>query len=399
MKESTYVSKRKLIKICFLSCLFLLSSCNGTTSVSTSPSSSYNPSSNLKDIYRDYFDIGGAIQYQSIDSGKYEDLLPHFSSLTPENDMKWKNLEADKGVLTYENPDKIVSYARTNGKKVRGHCLLWHKSLPTWIKGECTDKKAALSLIDSHVKSTMQHFGSDVYCYDVVNEALHNSVTTYQLNQNDIYRAGSSEISGSDTMDWYSLCGVDYLKQAFSSASEAKALYGLNDTKLYYNDYSLNNPNKREACVRLVKMLQNDGIEIDGVGMQCHYRLPDYEEDKEAFLTNFEDSIKVFTSLGIDVQITELDIRLYKNSSDASMFDSLPLEYEQRQGELYGKLFEICRKYSLPWTSGAGVVNSVSTWGIADDHNAMNTSSHKEFPLIFSTNHKNKKAYYEITDF
>lgn len=383
----------------FLIGLLFLTGCQGVEEPS-SPSS-VTPiikSTYLKDIYKDYFDIGAAVYADSIRKGKYDDLMDHFSVVTCENEMKWGRLEAEKGKFTYSDADTIVSYAKEQGKKVRGHTLLWYKSLPNWLKEVCVDKETALEAIDDHIEETMTHFKGDIYCYDVVNEALKDGITSEDLTNDNVYRTGSS-ISGDNTFDFYRILGKQYLLEAFKKAGEMREKLGLNDLKLYYNDYSLNNPNKREAAVKLVTYLQSNGAPLDGIGMQAHYRLSDYEADKEGFLKNFEDSLKAFLHLGIDVQITELDIRVYKNSSDPSQFDSLPYDVEVRQAEMFSKIYEICREYSLPYESGAGVVNDVSTWGVADDHNAMNTSSHKEFPLLFNQEHQPKKAYYEIVDF
>lgn len=361
------------------------------------PPPSYEQSIYLQDIYQDYFKIGAAVSTVMIED--YEEIFPHFNSITAEYQMKWGQTEPSKGKYSYGNADKIVSWAKENGKQVRGHCLLWYKSLPSWVASEATDKESALQLIDRHVNETVEYFGDSVYCWDVLNEALHNTVTEKNLAENDIYRTGSGEVSGSGTVDWYALCGEEFIVQAFRSADEARKRLGLNELELYYNDYSLNNPQKREACVRLVKMLQREGVAIDGVGMQAHYRLPAYEKDRQAFMQNFEDSIKAFTELGVDVQITELDISVYASDSETAASDSLTLETEEAQAQMFADIFEVCRRYSKPWKEGAGTVTCVTTWGVADDRTSKDTAFHKDYPLIFGRNHEYKKAYYAITDF
>lgn len=254
-----------------------------------------------------------------------------------------------------------------------------------------------------HIQTVMNHFKGDVYVWDVCNEALKNTVSASQLNNGDIWRTGASEsVSGDGTLDWYKLCGTDYIKEAFKTADSVRTSLGLtaDDMKLYYNDYNLNDPNKSAACVQLVKMLQQEGIAIDGVGMQAHYRLSGYAADKTKWLNNFENAIKEYTKLGIDVQITELDIRVYAKDSDTEIYDGkLSEETEALQAEMYGKIFEICRKYAKPWTSGAGCVTGVTTWGVADTNNAWNTDSHAEYPLMFSSEMVPKKAYYSVIDF
>lgn len=354
----------------------------------------------LRDKYAGLFPVGAAVMTYSLE--RYEDILPHFNSITAENDMKWRLLEKTEGQPDYTTADALVAWAKEHDTAVRGHCLLWYKSLPSWLPAKVTDKQTALDVIDSHIKETMTHFGGDIYAWDVVNEALKNTVTQDQLERGEIWRTGTSEVvstASNTAIDWYELCGEDFIKQAFRSADETRKELGLENIDLYYNDYSLNNPYKREACVRLVKMLQREGIAIDGVGMQAHYRLPNYTKDKQKFLKDFEDSVKAFTELGVDVQITELDICVYASKDDKQEFDRLPLEVESAQAEMFGAIFDICRKYATPWKEGAGRVSGVTTWGVADLNNAHNTAMHREYPLLFSTDKTEKRAYYEIIDF
>lgn len=358
---------------------------------------SVQSSSLIKDVYRDYFTVGAAVQAATLD--QYAELLPNFNSVTPEIEMKWSRLENAEGSYTYASADTIVSWAQEHDAKVRGHCLVWYKSLPEWVLADGTDKAEALTRIDTHVKETMRHFGDGVSCWDVVNEALKNTVTAADLASGAIWRTGAGEVYGDSTGDWYALCGTDYIKQAFLSADEARRLYGLEDIALYYNDYSLNDPEKREACVRLVRMLQSEGIAIDGVGMQGHYRLSSYLADPEGFLREFEESIRTFTGLGIDVQITELDIRVYASDDERQAFDALPLAVEEQQAQMYAGIFEICRRYASPWEDRAGCVTNVTVWGVADDSRAWDTEAHKEYPLLFGADYEPKEAYYEIISF
>lgn len=403
IKEHKTIKKAKarfllslIILICVaLACICTLSACDNNSN--QEPGKSTTGSNWIADIYKDYFPVGAAVTPARLN--RYGGLLPHFNSVTAENDMKWRVLEPQKGVYSYSNADTIVNWARENDTAVRGHCLLWYKSLPVWLKDEVATKTQALNAIDKHIRKTVAYFGDSIYAWDVCNEALKNTVTAADVTNGTFFRSGGSEFNDSGTVDWYALCGSDYIKQTFRSADAARKELGLSNTELYYNDYGLNNPNKRAACVELVKMLLKDGIAIDGVGMQGHYRLPAYTADKKSFLQNFEDSIKAFTQLGVDVQITELDICIYSSSSDLPRFDSLPFDEEAEQGELYGKIFEICRKYATPWGNGYGKVTGITAWGVADDSNPHSNTNHKEYPLIFSTDHKEKRAYYNIIAF
>ena len=159
------------------------------------------------------------------------------------------------------------------------------------------------------------------------------------------------------------------------------------DVDLFYNDYGLNDPYKRQACLNLVQMLRDSGAPIDGIGMQAHYKLDSYTSDKTTWLKNFEDSVKAFTDAGLDVQITELDIRFEGESTE---------ELEREQGEMFGKIFQICRKYAKAGDKEHGVTG-VTTWGVQDGCNGAWDDG--KYPLVFGTDKQPKKAFYEIMNF
>ncbi len=354
--------------------------------------------------YADYFRIGAAVQAGKL-SGGYGDLMENFNSITLENSMKWKNLEGTEGAYTFnksgDSADALIKWAKANGVGVRGHCLLWYKSLPAWLHDKFDGKEyseelkaSALGYIDRNIENVMEHFGDDVYVWDVVNEALYNSVTASKLSDTskgvygDIWRTNDNmSPSSSDWVDWYKVCGgYEYIAHAFKKADEVRKANDLS-VELYYNDYGLNDPYKRQACLNLVQMLRDSGAPIDGIGMQAHYKLDSYTANKTTWLKNFEDSVKAFIDAGLDVQITELDIRFEGELTE---------ELEREQGEMFGKIFEICRKYAKTEGKAHGVTG-VTTWGVQDGCNGAWTDG--KYPLVFGTDMQPKKAYYEIMNF
>ena len=359
----------------------------------------------LCDVYTDYFMIGVAVQTKKLIYNGYGELMSHFNSITAENNMKWKNIVSTKGVYNFDqsndSADDLIAWAKENGVAVRGHALLWYKSVPTWLHDEFDGKgytpairATAISYIEEHIEKVMEHFGDDIYVWDVVNEALFNTVDANNLTptgQNpygNIWRTndGMSE-SESDWVDWYKVTGgYYYIAQAFIKAGEVREENNLS-VELYYNDYGLHNPYKRQACLNLLQMLRDNNAPIDGIGMQAHYKLTEYLSDKASFLKNFEDSIKAFIDAGVDVQITELDIRY-----DGEFTQSV----EELQAEMYGEIFKIMRKYAKTEDTAHGIT-SVTTWGVYDGCNgAWGTNNNI---LIFGKDQTPKKAYYEIATY
>jgi len=74
--------------------------------------------------------------------------------------------------------------------------------------------------------------------------------------------------------------------------------------KLYYNDFNLEyNGNKTNGALQIVRMLQNAGMRIDGVGFQAHMNVGGTPSRQQIAAV-----LQRFTSLGLEVALTELDI-------------------------------------------------------------------------------------------
>lgn len=340
----------------------------------------------LKDIYKDYFTVGAALNSEDYESNA--DLLSHYNSVTAMYQMKWGHLEPEEGNRYYRQADKFIEYAKELGMGVRGHTLVWYRNVPDWFINKNLSKEQALEYMNEHIEETIAHFkDAPIYAWDVVNEALHDNITQEWLDSGNLYRNAIDDkkhFERDNVFDWYSLCGPEYIEQAFKSAEAACKANGLDDMKLFYNDYMLNVPPKRDACVKMIKGLLDKGIRVDGIGMQSHYTLSSYLKDKDGWIKNFEAAIKAYTDLGLEVHITELDI-------DPGV-SVLTEEVEKQQAEMYGKIFDVCRKYSKPWREGSGKVTNVTTWGIAD-------SKENGSKYIFDNARQPKEAFNAITYF
>lgn len=330
--------------------------------------------------------IGAAFNYGNLNS--YDDIAGHFNSFTCENEMKWVSTEPQNDNYTFENADAMVRWAKAHNMKVRGHTLVWHTQTPEWVWSG--NREDTLANIDDHIETMLNHFnkGGDntVYCWDVVNEALDDN----DSNQNETYRKSGF---------YHSVGSEEYIAHAFKKADEVAKKIG-SDVQLFYNDYNLDNPNKRAKAVKLINYVRSQDGRIDGIGMQGHYKMPTFNLD------NFEESIRTFTGMGLDVQLTELDLSIYawQEPGEKPFDESL----EQEQAELYGEIFRILRKYSTPWKAGAGVVTGATFWGVADDYTWLDSQNQagggssadrKDYPLLFDIYHQPKKAFYAVFNF
>lgn len=191
-------------------------------------------------------------------------LAREYSSLTPENVMKWGLIEPNPGDFRWAAPDRLVDFAQANGQKVHGHTLLWHTEMPGW---------AGPDDLDRHIRTIVGRYKGRVQSWDVVNEVISDS-------------GGLRNV-------WYR----DLIGQAFRIAHEADPA-----AKLYINDYNIEDGRpKTTEMLNLVKRLLSDGVPIHGVGFQCHFHTG---WTPSAALKN---SMKLFTDLGLEVAVTEFD--------------------------------------------------------------------------------------------
>ncbi|WP_437611600.1 endo-1,4-beta-xylanase [Sorangium sp. So ce834] len=344
----------------------------------------------LADRYKNYFPIGAAVDSQSYMTHAAL-LKTHFNSVTAENEMKFESLQRTEGNFTYDAADRIVSFAVASNMKIRGHALVWHSQNPSWLfsngAGGTVSKEALLARMNSHISNVVRHFEGKVYAWDVVNEAMMEDGT---------YRTGN--LADGQRSRWYEILGESYIAEAFKLAHAADP-----DAKLFYNDFYNYLPAKQQGIYKMLKGLLDQGVPVHGVGLQAHLNIePSTVSTNQAYyqrVANMEEAIKLYSSLGLEVQVTELDISLYipgvtYNPSTFYTTATFTDELKAKQAARYGEFFELFRKYR-------SVISGVTFWGIADDNTWLSefSSGRKDFPLLFDVDHDPKPAYDAVVDF
>jgi endo-1,4-beta-xylanase len=345
----------------------------------------------LKDKYADYFRIGGTADKESYVT--HAALLEtHFNSITTENEMKWDTVENSEGRFTFDPADKIVEFAEQHDIAVRGHTLIWHRQTPSWVftdgHANPASEEQLLGRLKTHITEVVGHFKGRVYAWDVVNEAI---------MEDGSYRTGD-ETNPDSQSKWYGILGESYIKEAFQTAAAADP-----DAKLFYNDYYDWVEAKREGIYNMLAGLLADGVPIHGVGLQCHLNIePSSDPSSQAYfqtVDQLEQAIELYSSLGLEVQITEMDVSLYipgvQYTEDTFYTpETFTDEIETKQAERYGEFFDLFRKHK-------DVITAVTLWGIADDNTWLSEfdSGRQDFPLLFDTEHNPKKAFDAVMDF
>lgn len=233
--------------------------------------------------------IGTAVTGSKL-NGTYGDIAGgQFSSLTPGNAMKWGTVEPTQGSFNWSEADQIVAFAQAHNQQVRGHTLVWHNQNPSWLTNGTWTQAQLSSLLQNHISTEVGRYKGEITAWDVVNEPF---------NEDGTYRS---------TL-WYDGLGADYIAQALTWAHTADPA-----AKLYINDYNVEGVNaKSTALYNLVKSLKTAGVPIDGVGLQAHLIVGQVP-------ATLQQNIQRFADLGVDVAITELDVRMALPADSAKL--------------------------------------------------------------------------------
>ncbi|RKN46850.1 endo-1,4-beta-xylanase [Streptomyces hoynatensis] len=284
--------------------------------------------------------FGTAVASSHLGESQYVSTLDQqFGSVTPENEMKWDATESNRGQFNFGSADQIVSHARAQGMSVRGHTLVWYSQLPGWVSGlGASDLRSAMN---NHITQLMTHYRGQIYAWDVVNEA---------------FQDGNSGARRSSPFQ--DRLGDGYIEEAFRTARSVDP-----NAKLCYNDYNIDGINaKSNAVYNMVRDFTSRGVPIDCVGFQGHFN------PQSPVPSDFQSNLQRFADLGVDVQITELDI---EGSGSA-------------QADNYRRVVSACMAVSR--------CTGITVWGVTDKYSWRSSGT----PLLFDGNYQPKQAYQAV---
>lgn len=322
-----------------------------------------------------FFPVGAEVDSTDLSGPHAQLLTKHFDSITSGNDMKWSSVENTKGTYTFGPADAEVGLAECADMRIRGHNLVWATGAqtPSYATGDGTNSPANQAVvtanIQEHIQSEVQHFGSAVYAWDVVNEPL-------DPTQPDCLAHGP----------FYQVLGPSYIDVAFQAAKE----YAPPGTKLFINDYSTTDPNRLACLVKVIGELRGRGVPVSGIGHEMHnainYPSPQAMENAiETVHRAFPDIVQ---------QVTELDMSVYNAGDTTSNYgNSIPPAVLAEQGWLYKQYFDVFRELR-------GKLSAVTFWGFADDDTWLDgfPVTRTDYPLPFDMGLQAKPAYWGIVD-
>lgn len=334
----------------------------------------------LKDVAPKGLRIGAAINRNQSD-GRDEKALAivtrQFTTVSPENLLKWERVHPEPDRYDFEPADRYVDFGTKHGMFVVGHVLLWHQQTPAWVfageGGRKLDRETALARLKAHIDAVVGRYHGRIGGWDVVNEALEEDG---QLRKTP----------------WLEAIGEDYIAKAFEYAHAADP-----GAELYYNDYNLWKPAKRDAAVRLVQGLRAKGLRVEGIGEQAHWGIDDPPLDAiDACLAAIRVSgtTPLITELDMDVLPRDPDMwgadlsKKAKIKTATNIYpDGLPPEMQEKLARRYADVFALFLKHG---------VGRVTFWGVTDATSWLHDfpiPGRVNYPLLWDRDGREKPAF------
>jgi len=285
----------------------------------------------------------GAINPTYLNDTRFSAVLAEqFNSLSPENELKWSEIEPTKGQYNWETIDRLVDFAQQNDMAVKGHGLISGAFNPDYLLN-ITDPTALRDEMTSHFNAIMHRYQGKLDRWDVVTEVLKTNGSG--LNPENHF---------------YKVLGPDFIADAFRTARAADA-----DAKLFFNENLVEvQPGKRQELLELISGLLSVGVPIDGVALQMHITII---PPAPGVITEMVNSYK---ALGLEVAIAEMDVHTYNTTQETQIYGNVIAE-----------------------ALSAGITD-ISFWGFTDAH--AYTWLPGAQPLIFDANYTAKNEFYAV---
>lgn len=315
---------------------------------------------------RDGILMGAAADPKYLSEPEYSAILgSEFTQLQGENQMKFGLIhprpDTDPHPYDFSTGDALVDFAQSHHMKVRGHTLVWHNQVSNWVTDGNFSSPQLAEILQTHIAAVMSHYAGKIYAWDVVNEAFEDDGSMRHTIWYDKPGIGSRE-------------GTKYIEQALRWAHAADP-----NAKLFYNDYDAEVINKKsDAIYAMASDFKKRGVPLDGIGFQTHITL---KFDDPAKLASYAKNIERFAKLGLEVQMTEVDIRLPDDSPSSLA----------AQAKLYGEIAALCVQQPG--------CKALQTWGLTDKHSWIpGFYKGQGWALLWDEQYRKKPAYEAVRE-
>ena len=218
--------------------------------------------------------------------------------------LKFDKLRPARDTYDFSDADALLAFADANKLGLRGHTLMWNENAPAWLKSMSRDETRRA--FDEHIDKVVSRYAGRLHSWDVVNEPFWPEHGTP-----DGFRDGP----------WLQAFGPSYVERAFRRAAKADP-----KARLCLNEAHCENDNDwgrgiRPRLLRLIDTLQDKGVPLHAVGLQCHLQ-PNLPHD-DVFFRHYLEQV---AERKLDIYITELDVDDAPFPMDVAARDALVAE-------------------------------------------------------------------------
>ena len=305
----------------------------------------------------------------TFDQGYRRVLGAEFSSVSPENQMKWEFIHPERGTYRFGPADAIVDFARQNGQVVRGHTLFWHSQNPAWLQEGNFTKRQLRRILKDHVTTVVSHFKGRISQWDVANE-----IVTLDASGKAVLRDGN--VPAADQNIWIRELGPGIIADVFRWAHQADP-----KAKLFFNDYGNESIGaKSDFYLQLIKDLKAQGVPVHGYAVQAHL------STRYGFPGDLQQNLQRFDDLGLQTAVTEIDVRM-----DVPQGQQPTAEQEAQQADYYRSALEACLAVED--------CTNFTVWGVTDKYSWVPVFfANQGYATIMTQDFMRKPAYFELRE-
>ena len=260
--------------------------------------------------------------------------------VTPESALKWGPLRPEPGRFDFVAADRLVDTAAASGLQVRGHNLVWHENLPSWLERAARQGDLA-AILSQHIDTVCRRYAGRLAVWDVVNEPIRPE--------------DGAPMGLRDTL-FLQRIGPRYIEQALHAARAADphAILAINEMDLELDDPAFEA--RRQSLLALLRHLRARGVPLQALGIESHLKWGQAPFDA----ARFAGFLREVASLGLAIHITELDVADTRLPADQRLRDEA--------------VADLHRRY-LDAVLTEPAVRIVSVWELTDRESWLSTST------------------------
>jgi endo-1,4-beta-xylanase len=259
-------------------------------------------------------------------------MIQECAMIVPKWEFRWNWLNPTPDEFNFSQTDEMVQWAKAHGMLLRGHTLIYHKSMPEWVS-ERVNRQNVEQLFSSYIETVVGYYAGQLHSWDVVNETIFPQ------------DGGANNLRNTKWLQWL---GLDFFDLAFRTAAsvDPQALLVLNEDWL--NPDTDEGEAKRIAVLKVLEKLKSQGTPVHALGMQSHIWAKDTVPLNQQKIRDFVGEV---AQLGLKIIITELDVRDRHLAQDITVRDRI--------------VAQVYEDYLSAVLDEPAVI-AVNTWGLSD---------------------------------